>query len=53
MTYSLMLSLVITIVGVVPWLEGGPRPRTWASWLLLVAILVVAILPTLVCWLFC
>jgi len=35
------------------WLEGGPTPRTWAAWLLLVAILIVSALPALLCWLFC
>jgi hypothetical protein len=40
--YSLMLSVVMAVVGVVMWIEGGPHPRTRAAWLLLVAILVVA-----------
>ena len=37
-----MLSVVMAVVGVVMWIEGGPHPRTRAAWLLLVAILVVA-----------
>ena len=51
--YSTMLSLVVALVGVVLWMEGGPHPRTQAAWLLLVAILIVAALPMLLCWLFC
>src|SRR5260370_30792163 len=50
-TYSVVLSLVLTVVGVVLWIEGGPTPRTWTAWLLLVAILIVSALPTLLCWL--
>jgi hypothetical protein len=53
MTYSLVLSLLLGLIGVVMWTEGGPHPRTRAAWLLLVAILVVAALPVLLCWLFC
>ncbi len=52
-TYSLMLSVVLAVVGVVLWIEGGPHPRTGAAWLLLVAILIVAALPALLCQLFC
>jgi hypothetical protein len=48
-----MLSLVMAVVGVVMWIEGGPHPRTRAAWLLLVAILIVSVLPMLVCRLFC
>jgi hypothetical protein len=33
--YSLMLSLVLVVVGVVLWIEGGPHPRTAGPWLLL------------------
>jgi len=51
--YSAVLSLVLAIVGVVLWIEGGPHPRTRAAWLLLVAILIVSALPMLLCWLFC
>ena len=51
--YGLLLSLVLAAVGVVVWIEGGPHPRTWAAWLLLLAILVIAALPALLCWLFC
>lgn len=51
--YSLLLSLVLAAVGVVVWSEGGPHPRTWAAWLLLLAILVITALPALLCWLFC
>jgi hypothetical protein len=53
MTYSLVLSLLPALIGVVMWIEGEPRLRTWAAWLLLVAILVVAALPALLCGLFC
>ena len=53
MTYSVVLSLVMTVVGVVLWIEGGPTPRTWVAWLLLVAILIVSALPALICRLFC
>ncbi len=48
-----MLSVVMAVVGVVLWIEGGPHPRTRAAWLLLGAILVVAALPALLCWLLC
>ena len=48
-----MLSLVLAVVGVVLWIEGGPHPRTRMAWLLLVAILIVSALPMLLCWLFC
>jgi hypothetical protein len=51
--YSLMLSVVTAVIGVVVWIEGGPHPRTWAAWLLLVVILIVSALPMLLCWLFC
>ena len=51
--YGLLLSLVLAAVGVVVWIEGGPHPRTSAAWLLLLAILVIAALPALLCWLFC
>ncbi len=51
--YSLMLSVVMAVIGVVLWIEGGPHPRTWAAWLLLVVILIVSALPMLLCWLFC
>jgi hypothetical protein len=53
MTYSLMLSFVMTVIGVVLWIEGGAHPRTWTAWLLLVAIVTVSALPMLLCWLFC
>ena len=52
-TYSLVLSLLLALIGVVMWIEGGPHPRTCAAWLLLVAILIVSALPMLMCWLFC
>jgi hypothetical protein len=51
--YSAVLSLVLAIVSVVLWIEGGPHPRTRMAWLLLVAILTVSALPMLMCWLFC
>ena len=53
MKYSAVLSLVLAIVGVVLWIEGGPHPRTRVAWLLLGAILTVSALPMLLCWLFC
>jgi hypothetical protein len=53
MTYSLMLSVVMAVVGVVMWIEGGPHPRTAGAWLLLGAILIVSATPMLMCWLFC
>ena len=31
--YSLMLSVVMAVIGVVLWIEGGPHPRTRAAWL--------------------
>jgi hypothetical protein len=33
MTYSLVVSLLLTLIGVVLWSQGGPTPRTWAAWL--------------------
>ena len=51
--YSLMMSVVLGIVGVVLWIEGGPHPRTQGAWLLLVAILIGAALPAALCWAFC
>jgi hypothetical protein len=53
MTYSVVLSLLFALIGVVMWIEGGPHPRTWVAWLLLVTILIVSALPVLLCWLFC
>jgi hypothetical protein len=53
MTYSLALSVVVTVIGVMLWIEGGPHPRTGAAWLLLGAIVIVSALPMLLCWLFC
>jgi hypothetical protein len=53
MTYSIVVSLLVALIGVVIWIEGGPHPRTWGAWTLLGAILVVAALPALLCWLFC
>ena len=53
MTLSVVLSLILGVIGIVLWIEGGPQPRTWGAWLLLVAIVVVAALPMLLCWLFC
>ncbi len=53
MMYSFMVSVVMTVVGVVLWIEGGSHPRTRAAWLLLVAIVVVSAMPTVLCWLFC
>ncbi|HKX03426.1 MAG TPA: hypothetical protein VJX71_13060 [Methylomirabilota bacterium] len=53
MTYSIVASLLLGLVGVVLWREGGPHPRTPGAWLLLVGILIVAALPVLLCWLFC
>jgi hypothetical protein len=48
-----LLSLVLAIVGVALWIEGGPHPRARMAWLLLVAILIVSALPMLLCCLFC
>jgi hypothetical protein len=53
MTYSIVVSLLVALIGVVIWIEGGPHPRTSGAWTLLGAILVVAALPALLCWLFC
>jgi hypothetical protein len=52
-TYSLVVSLLLEVIGIVLWIAGGPHPRTWAAWLLLVAILIVSALPALVYRLFC
>ncbi|HKX02192.1 MAG TPA: hypothetical protein VJX71_06815 [Methylomirabilota bacterium] len=48
-----MVSVIMTVVGVVLWIEGGPHPRTRAAWVLLVAIVIVSAMPALLCWLFC
>ena len=53
MTFSLVAALLLALIGVVLWLEGGPHPRTWAAWLLLLAIVIVSALPMLLCYLFC
>ena len=53
MTHSIVVSLLVALIGVVLWVEGGPHPRTWGAWTLLGAILVVAALPAPLCWLFC
>ena len=53
MTFSLVMSLLLAVIGIVLWVEGGPTPRTWAAWPVLVAILIVSALPTLLCRLFC
>jgi hypothetical protein len=53
MTYSLVVSLLLEVIGIVLWIEGGPHPRTRGAWLLLVAILIVSALPALLCRLFC
>jgi hypothetical protein len=53
MTYSLVVSLLLEVIGIVLWIEGGPHPRTRAAWLLLAAILIVSALPALLCRLFC
>jgi hypothetical protein len=53
MTVWLGVSLLLAVIGVVLWIEGGPHPRTGAAWLLLGAILIVAGLPALLCRLFC
>ncbi len=51
--FSLVLSLLLAAVGVVLWIEGGPHPRTWEAWFLLVGTLIVAAMPALLCWLLC
>jgi len=53
MTVWLGVSLLLALIGVVMWIEGGPHPRTWAAWLLLVVVLLIAALPALICWLLC
>ncbi len=53
MTLSVVLSLILGVIGIVLWVEGGPQPRTRGAWLLLGAIIVVAPLPMVLCWLFC
>src|ERR1700737_1262477 len=47
MILSVVLSLILGAIGIVLWSEGGPQPRTWGAWVLLVAIVVVAALPLL------
>ena len=34
MTFSVVLSLLFALLGVVVWIDGGPHPRTWGAWLL-------------------
>ena len=53
MSSALEVSVLFAVVGVVFWIGGGPHPRTRRAWLLLVAILIVAALPTLLCWILC
>jgi hypothetical protein len=47
--YSFMLSVVLAVIGIVVWIEGGPHPRTRGAWLLLVGILIAAAMPALLC----
>jgi len=47
------VSVLFAAIGVVFWIGGGPHPRTRGAWLLLVAILIIAALPALLCWVFC
>jgi hypothetical protein len=49
MPFSVVVSLILAGIGGTIWLEGGPHPRTRGAWLLLVAILIVAALPVLLC----
>ncbi len=53
MTYSLVVSLLLEVIGIVLWIAGGPHPRTRGAWLLLLAIVIVSALPMLLCGLFC
>jgi hypothetical protein len=53
MSIGLGTSLLLAVMGVVLWIEGGPHPRTPAAWVLLMAILIISALPMLLCWLFC
>jgi hypothetical protein len=53
MTFSLGVSLLLAVIGLGLWVEGGPHPRTRGAWLLLVAIVMVSALPVLLCRLFC
>ena len=53
MTLSLVVSLLLAVIGLVLWIEGGPHPRTWDAWLLLVATLIVSALPALIYRLLC
>jgi hypothetical protein len=48
-----MMSCIFAVIGLVIWFEGGLHARTWASWLMLVGILVGAALPVPICRLFC
>lgn len=52
MRSALEVSLLFALIGVVFWIGGGPHPRTRREWLLLMAILIVAALPALLCWAF-
>lgn len=53
MTYSIVMSLLLGLIGMVLWIEGGPHPRTWAAWLLLMVTVIASALPAQLCWLFC
>jgi hypothetical protein len=53
MTFSLVMSLLLAVVGLALWIGGGPHPRTRGAWLLLGAILITSALPVLLCRLFC
>jgi hypothetical protein len=46
---SVVLSLILGAIGVVPWIAGGPHPRTAGAWLMLGAILIVSATPMLMC----
>ncbi len=53
MSAALEVSVLFALIGVVFWIGAGPHPRTRGAWLRLLAILIVAALPALLCWAFC
>lgn len=53
MMYSFIVSVIMMVVGIVLWIEGGPHPRTRGAWVLLGAIVIVSAMPPALCWLFC
>lgn len=49
MRFCFVVSLVLALIGLTLWVEGGPHPRTWEAWVLLGGVLIVAAMPAFLC----